>query len=204
MNNKSESEINKGESEEKKEEKSKKKKDPKKANKDKKDNVEEKEIYFMIFYPRNQKENQSDFQFSKDCDVSPKIILNKEEKTDNNKYTYKKVFKFKNIGGNKKIKLIFFIGEEDKYIIKFDIKNNIFIYDVDLKKGHKFLDFIAKEDMKQNLMEYPDKLDIFLDALKESKGEDKTKELYQETIELYSKRSTFSFFNIFVCQDLQR
>lgn len=42
-------------------------------------------------------------------------------------------------------------------------------------------------------MEYTDKLDIFLDALKQSKDEDKTKELYQETIELYSKKSSFSF-----------
>jgi len=185
--------MNKRESEEKKEENSKKKKEPKKPNKNKTENAEEKEIYFMIFYPRNQKEKQSDFHFSKDCNISPKIILNKEVKTDNNKYIYKKVFKFKNIGGKKQIELIFFIGEEDKYIIKLEIKGNIFIYDVDLKKGHKFLDHIAKEDMKQNLMEYPDKLDIFLDALKESKGEDKTKELYQETIELYSRRSSFSF-----------
>ena len=167
--------MSKRESEEKNEEKSKNKKDPKKANKNKTENVEEKEIYFMIFYPRNQKENQSNFKFSKESDVSPKNILNKEVKTDNNKYTYKKVFKFKNIGNSKKIELIFFIGEEDKYI------------------GHKFLDYIAKEDMKQSLMEYPDKLDIFLDALKETKEEDKTKKLYQETIELYSKKSSFSF-----------
>lgn len=193
MNNISESDMNKRESEEKKEENSKKKKEPKKPNKNKTENAEEKEIYFMIFYPRNQKENQKDFYFSKDCNISPKIILNKEIKTYNNKYRYKKVFKFKNIGGKEQIELIFFIGEEDKYIIKLEIKGNIFIYDVDLKKGHKYLDNIAKEDMKQNLMEYPDKLDIFLDALKESKGEDKTKELYQETIELYSKRSSFSF-----------
>lgn len=56
----------------------------------------------MIYYQRNQKENSNDFAFSEECDISPTKILDKEVKTNNNKYIYKKVFKFKNTGNKKK------------------------------------------------------------------------------------------------------
>lgn len=42
-------------------------------------------------------------------------------------------------------------------------------------------------------MNYQDKLDLFIEALKESKEENKNKVLFQETIELYSKKKGFSF-----------
>lgn len=73
-----------------------------KKNNSSKSKGEEREIYFMIYYQRNQKENQSDFTFSEECDISPTKILDKEVKTSNDKYIYKKVFKFKNTGSNKK------------------------------------------------------------------------------------------------------
>ena len=87
---------------------------------------EEREIYFIIFYPWNEKETPSDLIFSEDCEIPPETILIKEIKTSNNKFLYKKVFKYKN---NKGIK-------EDiyKYIISFDLKEKSFIYEVLLKK----------------------------------------------------------------------
>lgn len=42
-------------------------------------------------------------------------------------------------------------------------------------------------------MNYQDKLDLFIEALKESKEENKNKEYFQETIDLYSKKKGFSF-----------
>lgn len=96
----------------------------------------------MIFYLRIQKENPSDFVFSKDNDILPNIIFNKEIKISDNRFVYRKVFKLKNIG-LKNTKIIFFIGEEDKYIINSEIKEQYFIYDVDLKVGHKILTNIA-------------------------------------------------------------
>lgn len=40
-------------------------------------------------------------------------------------------------------------------------------------------------------MEYQDKLDIFLEALKKNNEENKTRELYLKTIELYLKNNSF-------------
>ena len=75
-----------------------------------------------------------------------------------------------------------------------EIKDKIFIYDVDLKKGHKYLENIAKENIDQKKsIEYQDKLELFLEALKQNKEESKNQELYEETIELYSKKSSFTF-----------
>ena len=37
-------------------------------------------------------------------------------------------------------------------------------------------------------MDYQDKLDLFIEALKENKEEKKKQELFQEAIELYSKK----------------
>lgn len=151
-----------------------------------------KELYFIIFYLRIKEENPSDFVFSKDNDILPNIIFNKEITISDNRFVYRKVFKLKNIGLKNNAKIIFFIGKEDKYIINFEIKEKYFIYDVDLKVGHKILPNIALGDIDQQKMEYHDKLDIFLEALKQNNEENKTRELYRETIELYLKKSSFS------------
>lgn len=45
--------------------------------------------------------------------------------------------------------LIFFIGKQDKYIIALEPKEKSFVYDVDLKKGHKYLENIVPIDINQ-------------------------------------------------------
>ena len=87
--------------------------------------------------------------------------------------------------------LRFSIGKDDTYIyiISFSLKEKkSFIYDAVLTKGHKYLPNIAQETI-----DYQVKLDLFFEALKENKEENKMKELFQETIELYSKKKGFSF-----------
>ena len=188
------SETKKGETEESKEEKPKKKKDASKTAESKQPKTEKKEVYFIIYYQRKKKEDPKELVFSEDCKSIPKAILTKEVKTSTNKYSYKKVYKYLYKGGKKGVELIFFFGqEEDKYIITFDVKDNIFIYDVELNKGHKFLDNIPKENIDQKIMKYQDKLDLFLEALKQNKEEKQNELLYQETISLYSSKSNFSF-----------
>ena len=105
------SEIKKGETEEPKEEKPNKKKDSSKSGKSKQPKGEEKEVYFIIYYQRKQKENPKELFFSEDCDSIPRAILTKEVKTSTNKYAYKKVYKYKNKGEKE---LVFFL---DKKII---------------------------------------------------------------------------------------
>ena len=65
---------------------------------------------------------------------------------------------FKYIGEKKNVELIFYLAEENEnYIIIFEVKGKPFIYDVDLKIGHKFLENIPKENINQKVMEYQDK-----------------------------------------------
>ena len=183
--------TNQDKSEEPKEENPKKKEDNSKSGKSKQPKVKEKEVYFIIYYQRKQKENPKELFFSEDCDSIPQAILTKEVKTSTNKYAYKKVYKYKNKGEKE---LVFFFGQEDyKYIITFEVIDKTFIYDVKLEKGHKFLEVIPKENIDQKFLKYQDKLDLFLEALKLNKEEKKNELLYQETIDLYSKKSNFSF-----------
>ena len=183
--------TNQDESEEPKEENPKKKEDNSKSGESKQPKVEEKEIYFIILYQRKQKENPKELFFSEDCDSIPQAILTKEVKTSTNKYAYKKVLKYKNKGEKE---LVFFFGQEDyKYIITFEVIDKTFIYDVKLEKGHKFLEAIPKENIDQKFLKYQDKLDLFLEALKQKREENKNELLYQEIIDLYSKKSNFSF-----------
>ena len=176
-----------------KKEKTKDKKESSKSSKSKSQKGEEKDIYFIISYTLDKKEDPKEIGFSKECEATPQTILNKEVKTNNNKYAYKKVFKYRNVGGKKNVVLIYYYGEElDKYIITLEIKDKTFIYDVDLKIGHRYLEKIVPIVIKQDI-KYQDKLDLFLEAFENIKEESKNQDLYKETIELYSKKSSFSF-----------
>ena len=170
------------------------KEDSKESSKTESQKEEKKEIYFIIFYSSDQKENPKDMVFCEECEILPKIILCKEIKINNDKIIYKKVLKFNNSKGIKKAEFSFYLGQEvDKYFITFEIESKTFIYDVVLKKRNKYLENIPKININQKSMEYQDKLDLFYEALKLNKEENKFQELYFETIELYSKKSSFSF-----------
>ena len=176
-----------------KKEKTKDKKESSKSSKSKSQKGEEKDIYFIISYTLDKKEDPKEITFSKECDATPQTLLTKEIETNNKKYAYKKVFKYRNIGGKKNVEFVYFYGEElDKYIITLEIKDKTFIYDVDLKIGHRYLTKIVPIVIKQDI-KYQDKLDLFLEAFENIKEESKIQELYKETIELYSKKSSFSF-----------
>ena len=146
-----------------KKEKTKDKKASSKSSKPKPEKGEEKDIYFIITYKLNKKEPDN-LNFSEECESIPEIILNKEIETNNNKYAYKKVFKYKNVGAKKKVQLDFFYEKEiDKYMISFEVKEKTFIYDVQFKKGHRHITIIIPDDIKQDI-KYQDKLDLFLEA----------------------------------------
>jgi len=132
--------------------------------------------------------------FIEDSKIIPEVILVKGEKINDYKYTYKKVLKFNNIEHKNKADFSFFLGKDDyKYYISFEIENKAFIYDVRLEKRDKFLSKIPKFDIEQKWIKYKDKFDLFIEALKKGKEEIKMKKLYLETIEVYSKKSSFSF-----------
>ena len=151
---------------------------------------EAKDIYFTIIYPRKEQEKPEEFAFSEKS-INPDNIYRKETKNENGTYYYQKVFKFN--GKEKKYSPEFEIGK-DNYIITFEVKENSFVYDVELKMGNKILKNIAKKNIDQKIIDYHQKLDIFLEALKKNNEEENKREtLYIDTINLFEKRKGFSF-----------
>ena len=169
-------------------------------------NGESKEIYFIILYTRKEKEGEKDFIFTKNVSKLQNIYTKEiEGKGENKIYLYEKVIKFDkeinkkeedNINGKEtnndeknieKIEIQFEIVN-DIYIISFNIEDNFFYYDVELKKGNKSLANSAKEIIDQNTLDYYKKFEIFLEALNKNKEEGKIDILYEETIKLYSKK----------------
>ena len=166
-----------------------------------KSNEKEKDIYFIIL---NQKEEKGKTNYLKFLSkVSPIIIYEKEIEKEKGIYIEHKVFKLnieKNDNNKKKeektkkennYKIEYEI-ENDIYSISFDVKENSFIYDIELKKGNKYLDNIVKENINQNIISLYNKLEIFLEALKKNNEEDKIEKLYEETIDLYKKKKQFN------------
>ena len=108
--------IEESKEEEKKEEEPKEKEIQIVEIKEEKHNIEKEdspEKYFVIIYSREEKENQNDMTFTDDCKNKPKVILTKGIKIHDNKYTYKKVLKFKNTEHKKKAEFSFYLGKGD-------------------------------------------------------------------------------------------
>ena len=204
----------------------------------KNNNNKEKEIYFLILYEMKAQEKDNDFIFTK-YEIKPQIIYTKEIKAQNGTYLYEKVFKIKKKlkkEGKKKedkkkedktkeekkkeshskeekiiteeIEIQFEI-DNDNYIITFTDKDKNFYFDIDLKKGNKYLIYIERQKIDQSIIDYIQKLDLFLTALKENKEEDKIIILYEEIIDLYSKKKSFYllislFINIYEKKNLCR
>ena len=109
---------------------------------------------------------------------NPTIIYRNKVEKGNGGYLEELVFK-----GRKKKKddekenepkksteyLITYFIEEHIYNISFSSKNESFIYQPKLEIGNKFLQDIPFEPIKQNIVPLYNKLNIFLEALKQTK-----------------------------------
>ena len=151
-------------------------------------------IYFIILTPSEEKINFDDLKFL--SDIEPQKIYNTNIEKENGSYLSHNVFKLdiKKKENNKKAieyQLQYEIGEES-YDIIFDYKDSSFIYEVQLKKGNKFIDNIIKRKIEQNKIPLHYKLDIFLEALRKNNESDKIELLFEETIKLYKTKKKFS------------
>ena len=94
-------------------------------------------IYFFISYPKVKKEDNNDIKFVVPAKKEQKPeCIHFEEYYDNKSYFYKKVFKVnKSAAKGKKASNYYFEFEtgEYKYIISFDSKGSIFVYDASLE-----------------------------------------------------------------------
>ena len=165
----------------------------------------EKEIYFIILRPSEEKVNL-DLQFS--TEITPQRIYKKSIEKGKNSFLEHNVFKLNIKKNDKKEKdkkekdkkekdkkenyEIEYIEGEDAYDILFSVKENTFVYDTELKKGNKWLHNIVKEDIDQKIIPLYNKMDLFIEALEANNENNKIERLYDETIDLYQKKKKFS------------
>jgi len=169
-------------------------------------NNKEKEVYFIIAIPSEENVN-FDFKFS--LGNVPKSIFRKSIQKGKGYSLDHNVFKLNILikeeeekeneekeeegeDNEKKKYIIENIVGDDAYDILFSVTDNTFIFNAELQKGNKYLKKIVKEDIDQKIVPLYSKLDLFLEALKNTNEENKIEKLYDETIELYKKKKKFS------------
>lgn len=139
----------------------------------------EKEIYFIILRPSEEKVDL-DLEFSS-SELAPSRIYKKVIQKEKDSFLEENVFKLiikesekeNETEKSKKSYKIEYIQGDDSYDILFSTKDNSFVYEIELKKGNKYLDNIVKEDINQKIIPLHNKLDIFLKALKENNESNK-------------------------------
>ena len=151
-------------------------------------------IYFFISYPRKEREKDEDIDFVvPDNDEEKPECVYSDDNYENGIHNYRKIFKAINKSKEKETKYYFeFEIDDTKYIIYFNApKDTYFIYDVYLESGKS--DITIRRKINQNQLGYIQKLKYFKEALEIIKETEKIKELYKETIDLYSKKKGFYF-----------
>ena len=165
-----------------------------------------KEIYFIISTTTEENIDISDL----DClsEVKPDIIFVKSFKRGKDSFLFHQVFKLVlNIDEKNEKPIKFKLQYEDEeilYDILFDdIKENTFIYDLKFQMYNKYANNTTKKDIEQNKITNQNKFNLFFEALKENKEIDKIDILYEDTIELYKTKKSFSLL-IFLFLKLYR
>ena len=169
---------------------------------------EEKEIYFIVLSPIEMRQkNEED---SKKVNFKSKYeqvnILSKKIEIESKSFIKQDVYKLKISENEEKIEIEYRI-EDYIYAISFILKSNSFYFDVTFEKRHYFLTNLPPEEIKQDVISYHNKLQIFLDALKENKESNKISKLYEEAISLYKENKDFNlliflFLQVYKINDL--
>ena len=120
------------------------------------------------------------------------ICIYKEESNENQLYYYRKIFKVKANEKNNNNYYFEFKINDDKYTISFDSKGKVFIYEVSLELEEKIKQI--KSEINQKVMEYYEKMHIFMKALNENKENTNIDLLFKDTIDLYSIKKGFDYF----------
>lgn len=126
-----------------------------------------------------------DLEFSS-SELAPSRIYKKVIQKEKDSFLEENVFKLiikesekeNETEKSKKSYKIEYIQGDDSYDILFSTKDNSFVYEIELKKGNKYLDNIVKEDINQKIIPFYNKLDIFLEALKENNESNKIEKLF--------------------------
>ena len=160
-------------------------------------------VYLLITYPIKKEEYGTKNEVNIKSENTQKVFMDKIENDNFNHYIT--VFQYNYINPKKKnVSLEFIIEnnkqEKEEYKIKFDYnfkeyKEVCFIYNLNLsfKKG-----FSNDKAIVQNL-DYTLKMNYYIKALIQTDQKNRLNDLYNDTIELYSKHPKFEFLiNIFI------
>ena len=164
----------------------------------------EEDIYLFIIIPKEiEKENQKEENLNElyfTSEIVPEIIYEKEIKKEDGSSFVHRIFKFKrkkeenevNNKGKEIPYTIEYLVGNDVYTIKFTVKENSFVYGVDLKKGDYYINNIVPLNIKQDIIPLYNKLELFLEALQKTNETSKIEKLYEEAIDLYKKEKKFN------------
>ena len=158
-------------------------------------NSSEKELYFIVLTEKDkndEKEISNGLNFS--SEIAPQIYYEKDIEKENGSLIKHRVFKLsikKNDQKEIPIKIEYEIGD-DIYTIKFEIKNNTFIYDPILQKADKFLGEFIVQQIDQNIITLYNKLEIFQEAFEKKNESKKIEKLYKEAFDLFKNTNDFN------------
>ena len=149
-------------------------------------NNQSKEIFFLICLGKSTSQND-DVKFTDPKDNSPECIATNE--ANNNTI---KIFKFLDkTKNNNKVTFEFSYDKKKYKIVLGNIKEKTFIFDVS----------ITRDDLRydQSKIEFPEKMEYFIEALDKKNGDNKLISLYNDSINLCIKKPKYLFLiNIFV------
>ena len=159
------------------------------------DEDKEREIYFMVLILKEEiKETSNELNFT--SEIEPEIIYEKEIEKENGSVFECKVFKFKvkkkEANENEILYTIEYLIGNDIYTIRFNNKDNSFIYDIDLKKRDYYFDNIVPLNIDQNVIPLYNKLEVFLEALEKNNETNKIEKLFEEAVGLYKLKKKFN------------
>ena len=151
---------------------------------------DEKQIYFILIFDKIKTSEEIIFT---NHEIIECIFSSKEEIKEKNESKFQNIFVFKQTIKNEKKRKdikINFKASDDEYIIDFNlIPSTYFVFDLSLKIYDGF--FKRERDISQDNKGYFEKIDIFIQSLKNKDEEDKIPLLYNDSINLYYESPKF-------------
>ena len=157
-----------------------------------------KEYFFLIYLKLiKTKKDEVNFKSKENNEETPKCILTKQFKSKENNEIIK-VFKFMCEPKKEESFEFSFDNENFKVILK-NLEEQTFIFETTLNNTNIFNIINYYEKIDQNKIDISDKMNYYLESLKETKETDKLDILFTDSIKLYTKRPNFKFLvNIFI------
>lgn len=154
-------------------------------------------VYLLISYPLEKGKTESDFTISFQEKEAKVIYSEKKEKENNEDYHIVIAYTLENPKKGKQQLEFKIDGEKKDFVINFEYKSGIsFIYQLELFSVDLF--YNSQKKIIQ-VMNYTQKFEVFLNSIKKLEQENLFNDLFNDTINIYSKNPKFDFaVNIFI------